>query len=73
MRKGKWFNVDLCVECEKQLSNRVLMYSNATCPYCGHNAPGTFCNVTSTSARYVMPYKWYEFWKYHTRYSERLK
>jgi len=71
MRKSKWYSVDECIECGESLSFHTVMHSGACCPYCGHTERGTVCAVRPVSYRNVMPYKWYEFWKYKTKYSEQ--
>lgn len=50
----KWFNVECCKGCDKQLTKVEVMYSSGCCPYCGHNPkPSTICDVRFNSARNV--------------------
>lgn len=40
-----WLPAYFCVNCKKEMSDRVKMYSSGLCPMCGHDSRSTICNA----------------------------
>lgn len=65
MEESNWYGIDVCVECDKKLSDRQRGYSGGICPFCGHNSYGTFCITNTVIAKEIKHNnkKWWQFWK----------
>lgn len=60
MKISNWYSIDVCVNCEHELSRAELGYSNGTCPYCGHTDNSTICSYKKVTLRKIKHYKWWQ-------------
>lgn len=64
MGKSEWKFVEMCAQCEKELSENQILYSHGICPYCGYNSNCTICDTKKVVYRKTKTFipKWYQFW-----------
>lgn len=63
MRESNWYSFEVCIKCYKILSNRQILYSNGTCPYCGHTNDSTITDSIKITLKKFKHHKWWQFWK----------
>ena len=67
-RKSNWYSICVCSKCENRLTDRQIMYSSGTCPYCGHTWPGTIVGYNKVTIRSVKHYNWWQLFNRETTY-----
>ena len=66
----KYYSIDVCVSCEKQLTTSEQMLSNGTCVYCGNTNEST---ITSTRKVIMKKVRVNPFWKFWKKQFRRIK
>ena len=63
MKESEWYCIDVCIKCEKRLSNNEVMYRSGVCPKCGHQTNSTMCQTKKVVLKEIRHHKWWQFWK----------
>lgn len=63
-RNGRWYPIDVCVTCERELSTEDSAHTNI-CRHCGRTSPGTMCDTKAIVVRRItiQPHPYWHVWK----------
>lgn len=64
-KESHWYSIEVCNNCEKQLSNYQKMHSSGVCPYCGYKGPNavTICKTQTLILKKIIKGNPLLFWK----------
>ncbi len=62
MKESNWYIVNVCKECDSELSQNIKFYSLGVCPHCGHDSRTTVCSTTRVVLKKFKHHSWWKFW-----------
>lgn len=57
------YSLNLCIKCQRALSQSDRMHSNGTCPHCGNTNDSTVVNTTKCVYTMTRINPWWKPWK----------
>lgn len=68
MKESKWYKIEVCIKCDKKMSDHEKYYNNGTCPNCGCNSGCTICKVKDIILKKITHHKWWQIFNRKTEY-----
>lgn len=62
--KGKWYKIEVCIECKGRIGRDTKTHNDGVCPNCGNDSMSTVCDTESVILRRIYFYKklFFIFW-----------
>ena len=67
---NKWYNIELCIKCDKRIHDHDRSYNSGICPKCGHDSNSTICDTKTIPTRRTDNIPWWKFWDRNYKYEQ---